>query len=586
MGLIRIFLALSVVIHHLPQRSFAWLNAPVAVELFFVISGFYMAMIISEKFSPLPNWKERFYFSRLSRLFPAYFAVLAFMVGWFIYWGGPSVLTSNFGFGFPRQFLATFLNVFIVGQDAFQAVSETLSRGAQNPISAGATGMLGDAFFKPEYMIIGQAWSLSSELLFYLLAPYLVLRPRRLLVILGASLLVRLLVLAHPAAYPQIVWTYWFFPATVCFFCLGSLAYHLHRQLLSFRWVGPAGYVLLALAVAAFLYRGIGAPEQILPNKPHYDTWAHWIAYMVFTLAIPFIFRATQRSRLDRLIGEHSYPVYIVHGFIVGIFFNSGVPRGNGMAEFIVILASLGIASLIYLFVDEPVDRRRAGILHGDIGVLRRRFVGIVIVLLAVVLAFSVYICGKEADRGIPKMVLVIGEYNIIQLGAGFHAVPQGVVIDWQHDDLQAIPRSYHGASLNEVKSRLPGNGERARGTPHLLRAVSNYNIVGLGPDFYAVPQGVSIDWQRDDLEAIPRSYHGKTAEEVEARVMEALRQERGTPHLLQSVGKYNIVSLGLDFYAVPQGVSIDWQHDDLQAIPRSYHASSLEKVLSWAKHR
>lgn len=29
MGLLRLFLALSVVIHHLPQRSFAWLNAGV-----------------------------------------------------------------------------------------------------------------------------------------------------------------------------------------------------------------------------------------------------------------------------------------------------------------------------------------------------------------------------------------------------------------------------------------------------------------------------------------------------------------------------------------------------------------------------
>jgi len=49
MGAIRILLALSVVLWHVQGQHPRLLNASVAVLLFFVISGFYMALVINEK---------------------------------------------------------------------------------------------------------------------------------------------------------------------------------------------------------------------------------------------------------------------------------------------------------------------------------------------------------------------------------------------------------------------------------------------------------------------------------------------------------------------------------------------------------
>lgn len=51
MGLIRLFLALSVVVHHLgSERPFWWVHAGVAVILFYMVSGFYMALVLNEKY--------------------------------------------------------------------------------------------------------------------------------------------------------------------------------------------------------------------------------------------------------------------------------------------------------------------------------------------------------------------------------------------------------------------------------------------------------------------------------------------------------------------------------------------------------
>ena len=52
----------------------------VAVALFFVVSGFYMSFIITEKYSVLPNGTSRFYLNWFLRLYPTYLAVLVAVV--------------------------------------------------------------------------------------------------------------------------------------------------------------------------------------------------------------------------------------------------------------------------------------------------------------------------------------------------------------------------------------------------------------------------------------------------------------------------------------------------------------------------
>jgi hypothetical protein len=57
------------------------------------------------------------------------------------------------------------------------------------------------------------------------------------------------------------------------------------------------------------------------------------------------------------------------------------------------------------------------------------------------------------------------------------------------------------------------------RRTPRLVRATKNFNIVAFDSRYYGVPQGINIDWQRDDLSAIPRVVIGESVEQVESAI-------------------------------------------------------------------
>src|SRR5580692_4405555 len=80
MGLLRLFLALSVVAGHSGTTilGFNGIGAFYAVNFFFIISGFYMAMVLTEKYKTTPA--VLFYKSRIFRLFPTYYIGLLLAV--------------------------------------------------------------------------------------------------------------------------------------------------------------------------------------------------------------------------------------------------------------------------------------------------------------------------------------------------------------------------------------------------------------------------------------------------------------------------------------------------------------------------
>ena len=80
MGIFRLFLAIAVVLQHTkPIGGFQPLGATEAVETFFMISGFYMAMILTEKYRG-PGSYRLFLGNRSLRIYPAYWVVAALTV--------------------------------------------------------------------------------------------------------------------------------------------------------------------------------------------------------------------------------------------------------------------------------------------------------------------------------------------------------------------------------------------------------------------------------------------------------------------------------------------------------------------------
>ena len=78
MGILRLALALCVFAAHSQSFKIPFLKGDIAVEIFFVMSGFYMQLILGNfyTFSKMgDNWIKKFYINRYLRIFPTYFIV-------------------------------------------------------------------------------------------------------------------------------------------------------------------------------------------------------------------------------------------------------------------------------------------------------------------------------------------------------------------------------------------------------------------------------------------------------------------------------------------------------------------------------
>src|SRR6185437_11934638 len=76
MGLIRLLLALAVVATHCgPIFGCNLVGGQIAVQSFFIISGFYMSVILNEKYVGVNNSYRLFITNRFMRLYPIYWAV-------------------------------------------------------------------------------------------------------------------------------------------------------------------------------------------------------------------------------------------------------------------------------------------------------------------------------------------------------------------------------------------------------------------------------------------------------------------------------------------------------------------------------
>jgi peptidoglycan/LPS O-acetylase OafA/YrhL len=362
MGLIRLVLALSVVIWHIPKRTGAWIDASVAVLLFFVISGFYMALVIGERCALVERrgWRRQFYASRFFRIFPTYLVMVAVMVAWFWYTASPNVFGGGVGQAGSSRLLLVILNLAIIGQDFFEAVVNSVAQGEHNALAARSASAMPAGFFDAQFMLVGQAWSLASELLFYAAVPFVVRSLRRTLVLFAIGLGVRLLVI-FGLGFSSHVWGYNFFPSTFCLFMLGSLGYHLYLRVKGWRGAGRIGAAaLIAMAVFAAVSVARFKGVLLVDRATGFDTPRVYLAFVSFAAALPFIFALTRASKLDRMIGELSYPLYIVHGLVIGlVFFFWERPQGSLPWEIVAGALSVVAAAAMFLVVDLPVDRWR-----------------------------------------------------------------------------------------------------------------------------------------------------------------------------------------------------------------------------------
>ena len=107
MGILRLLLAISVVLaHSSPLFGITSVGGALAVQAFYIISGFYMSLILNEKYTGGNNSYYLFISNRLLRLYPIYWVVLVsqiifYAVGYFQ--------------GFAPEFIAQYKQHLIAG---------------------------------------------------------------------------------------------------------------------------------------------------------------------------------------------------------------------------------------------------------------------------------------------------------------------------------------------------------------------------------------------------------------------------------------------------------------------------------------
>jgi peptidoglycan/LPS O-acetylase OafA/YrhL len=330
MGLLRLVLALSIVCGH---AGAGFIPGDTPVQCFYAISGFYMALVLNEKYGRGPDGYALFLSNRYLRLFPIYAAVL--------------VLTMA---------LAAAVHVASDHDLPFIEAwkkAPTLDSTAFGLLVASIVTMLGQdlLFFVPPYswplLPIPQSWTLGVELSFYILAPLIVRRSLTAVIgIMLASIAVRLgLQFAFGLAGDP--WSYRFFPSELAVFCVGVLGYRVYRAQFDRRTLYCLVTMSVLVGAALLLNRWNGAARA-----------ASVSAFVVAAISIPWLFRFTAKSQTDRLLGELSYPMYVCHfaaiWFVDWLFVPSTLQR---------VAAAVGLtfllSFLLYYWIDRPVEKWR-----------------------------------------------------------------------------------------------------------------------------------------------------------------------------------------------------------------------------------
>lgn len=349
MGLLRFLLSASVILAHSASFfGFSGMGSS-AVPAFFIVSGFYMSLILSTKYLG-PNRIWLFYSNRALRLYPVYFAVLAVFVALSQLgvgaWPMSQISTAAANplrlavDGTPPSLWAAIPNLTFVGADVIRVFVVDLETMHLQPW---LTGIVEGPNYRGsyQYLVMPPIWSLGVEIVFYAMAPLLASLSNRQLFVLSLIALVVNLVMYYTLR-GFLAWFHLLAPLNIIYFIIGMLV---HRSGSNLRSSNASKRGLL-ISIPFILW----ACWQLLPSSPLL-TWAAWFC---FAAALPSLFQATKNSRVDAALGAYSYPMYLCHTLFTWPMLSLGPWAG---------VAAIGLSAalswLLISLIDRPIEAWR-----------------------------------------------------------------------------------------------------------------------------------------------------------------------------------------------------------------------------------
>ena len=307
MGALRLLLAASVVAAHTAvwPHAFSGVGGVVAVETFFVISGFYMTLVLTETYK---GRKKQFYLNRFLRIYPEYWAIALLSITAKLIGGDGYREAFSKVPGLAQALIAT-ASTGIFGTDTVLFLR----------IDAGSIGFGDFQTSAPSLhslLVVPQAWTLSLELMFYLLAPWLVTRPTRYLITGAAVCLGAKLLGAGLFAKADDPWTYRFFGFEIAFFLVGILLARgtaVAPQYVNLGAISKSKWRSLVPCLAVFLLT-----PQLSDATAGASAFVRlYLVPLLLVVAlsaiIPTLYFAFANSQVDAKLGAYSYPVYLCH---------------------------------------------------------------------------------------------------------------------------------------------------------------------------------------------------------------------------------------------------------------------------------
>ena len=370
MGLIRLILAISVLLAHMQSfnhRSaktvlgFTFVDPIAAVQCFFMLSGFYMALVLNEKYKG-PGSYVTFVTQRFFRLYPTYWLILGcVVVGELVVaftQGNRHEMTYTMEYWVSSHAVLTWFtsavlvvsNLALFGLNDLYLFYVSLTTGSLGTSSSALPSNIASV-----YTIVPPAWSLGIEVVFYSVAPFLVRRSPA----WQAGLLVLLLALRFALMFgldiPFRPYIFISAPLQFVYFLAGSLAYQLYLRRASFPrlYIGSGiPWVVLILIITLFYHR--------LP----YGKSAWVVLYPALFFSIPALFALTKNSFWDRQIGELSYPFYLIHYSIIELanVVSDHITFSANGATIACLLVTLVLSIAVVQLVEVRIDRFRAAL--------------------------------------------------------------------------------------------------------------------------------------------------------------------------------------------------------------------------------
>ena len=348
MGLLRVLLAVSVLMAHTGQLGkspyLSGFGSANAIEAFFVISGFYISLILDKSYST----KIGFYRNRILRLYPIYFIICFFVILRSLFL--PSIRSDLFSYPGKALALGSLANSTFFGSDWIMFL-----QWHNNNLHFG--NFENSEFPLWHMLFVPQSWSLGIEVTFYLLAPLLCRAKSRTIIGLGLTLsLVR--VLAYSKGLNSDPWTYRFFPFEMPMFILGILIYRLKSYFKNPPKISVMqSYLMLVLLFFLF---------PLILQKSNLGRFIQLLVLLIITTLI-IIFGA--ESTKDKKLGEFSYPIYMSHILVITVYSTTiaklsekfiifeklNNPVGFATGSLLITL----LASYLLLHLVKPIERIR-----------------------------------------------------------------------------------------------------------------------------------------------------------------------------------------------------------------------------------